>query len=110
MYKCGSVSIYTIYTICTIGQMERGRITSLRRISRWNVFLASDPNVDPGLSDDGGCVVAEEFLGLVDRHIGELYERASGWDLAAAHRLPPDLAGFLPPVRARECTRLAGCE
>lgn len=55
-------------------------------------------DIVPGLADDGGCFVAEELLRFIHGHVSELDEFALGGDLPASHRLPPNLAGFLPSV------------
>lgn len=75
--------------------MEPGRQAEA---SAPGVRLAHNAHLVPGLAHDSGRVVAEQLLGLVNRHVGELDEGALGRDLPALHRLPPYLPGLLPPV------------
>lgn len=68
--------------------------------------LAHNAHLGPGLAHDSGGVVAEQLLRLINRHVGELDEGAFGRYLPALHRLPPYLAGLLPPVVVAEISEL----
>lgn len=61
----------------------------------------ADANFIPGLANRLGCIAVEFFLGHVDGDVGKLEKCAALGNLAASHRLPPNLARLFPRIAAK---------
>lgn len=59
-----------------------------------------DADLRPRIADLLRAISSEQFIRLVNSHIGESLELGSRRDLTASHGIPPNLACFLPGIAA----------